>query len=351
MIATVTVVNGLTTFTRARMLPVDGHVVARVGQKVSPETVLAEATVAPHIEVLDARPVFSGIPRERMRDMIERDVGEKVQKDDVIISTGGRINRVLRATAAGVIRSISTTQVLIQVRKKPFRLRAAYNGTITEVLPNRGVMMQMQGTLVQGVWGNGHHATGKLISATFDARAALEPDDLRGESVDAIVLAGRCRDAETLSRAQVMPVRALILGSMSSHLIPLAKKMPFPILVINGFSPSGMDSSSYRLLSSNKGRTVSVIAFPWDRDSGVRPELFIPLETGNLRSVQGLIEFREGQTVRVNTLPYMPQVGTIAQIHPRPVLLPNGLTARGADVALKNGQQILVPLNNLDVLE
>jgi hypothetical protein len=67
--------------------------------------------------------------------------------------------------------------------------------------------------------------------------------------------------------------------------------------------------------------------------------------------VQEMIEFRSGQTVRVNTLPYMPQVGSIVNIHPEPVMLPNGLIAQSADVALKNGQQILVPLNNLDVLE
>jgi hypothetical protein len=67
MIASVTIINGLTTFTRARFLPVDGHVVARVGQKVTPATVLAEATIAPHIEVLDARPVFSGVSRDRMQ--------------------------------------------------------------------------------------------------------------------------------------------------------------------------------------------------------------------------------------------------------------------------------------------
>jgi hypothetical protein len=40
--------------------------------------------------------------------MIQREVGEKVDQDDIIIETGGRINRVLRATAAGVIRSISS---------------------------------------------------------------------------------------------------------------------------------------------------------------------------------------------------------------------------------------------------
>jgi len=131
----------------------------------------------------------------------------------------------------------------------------------------------------------------------------------------------------------------------------LAIKMPFPILVTSGFSPSGMDESSFRLLSSNKGRRISVVAMPWDRDQGIRPEAFIPLESTNLRTIQEMIEYGKGQTVRVNILPYMPQVGKIVNIYPEPVLLPNGLAARAADVALKNGQQILVPLNNLDVLE
>jgi hypothetical protein len=351
MIASVTVINGLVGFQRPRLLPVDGRVVAHIGQQVMPETVLAEAIIAPHVEVLDARVVFSGVNRANMKDMIERNVGEKVEKGDVIIATGGKLNRVLRATTTGIIRSISTSQVLLEAARKPFQLRAGYTGTIQEIIPERGVMLRMQGSLVQGVWGNGHLVTGKLISATIDARKPLQAEDLRGECVDAIVLAGRCRDADTLQRAAMLPVRGLILGTISSHLIPMVRSLKFPVMVVNGFSPSGMDESAYRLLRSNQGRRVSLLAQAWDRELGIRPEVFIPLPAEDIRLIQELIDYREGLTVRINTLPYMAQVGTISFVHPDKVTLPNGLMARAADVTLKNGQSILVPLNNLDVLE
>ena len=122
-------------------------------------------------------------------------------------------------------------------------------------------------------------------------------------------------------------------------------------MVINGFGPTGMDNLSFRMLRSNQGRKISVMALPWDRELGVRPEAHIHLPTSELPLPPPPREFEEGQIVRVNTLPYLPQTGQIEQLEPEPVLLPSGIKARAATVLLKTGQRILVPLLNLDVIE
>jgi len=44
------------------------------------------------------------------------------------------------------------------------------------------------------------------------------------------------------------------------------------------------------------------------------------------------------------------QVGTLDQICINPVILPNGLRAKAAEVRLESGDVITVPLTNLEVL-
>jgi len=352
MIASTTKINGLTTFQRARYLPIDGRVLAHIGQTVEPDTIVAEATLVPHIEVLDLRPVITGINRYDLDSMIERDVGEKIEAGDVIIATGGTLNRVLRATSNGIIRAITPTQVLIEVNKKPHRLRAAYHGKIIEIVPDRGVILQMNGAIVQGVWGNGHFAAGKLIAAGDLPNQVLEPKHLKADWADTIVVAGRCKSMDTLHRAKRLPLRGLIVGSFSSHLIPAVKTLKFPVIAINGFGPIGMDEISFRMLHSNQGRTIALNGQPWDRELGFRPETFIHIELEeHIPVMNTLVEYEVGQIVRVNTLPYLPQTGIIEKIRPEPALLPSGIKAMAADVKLKSGQHILVPLNNLDVIE
>jgi hypothetical protein len=333
------------------MLPIDGRVRVHTGQTVNPEVVIAEAALSPHVEVLDLRPIITGLTRREMQSMIEHEVGETVEAGDVIISTGGTLNRVLRATASGVIREITPTQVLLEVNRRPFQMRAAYHGDVVEIIPDRGVILQMRGVLVQGVWGNGQHASGKLVAVADRENQLLENDQLKADCVDAIVLAGRCNDIEVLRRVKNLPVRGLILGSLSSHLIPTVQQMEFPVLLINGFGPVGMDSQSFRLLRSNQGRKISAVALPWNRELGIRPEAHIHLPAEEIPAPPPPREYQEGQQVRVNTLPYLPQIGQIERIPPEPVLLPSGIKAMAADVLLKSGQRIVVPLLNLDVIE
>lgn len=351
MIASQTTINGLTGFQRARLLPIDGAVRVLIGQSVNPETVIAEASLAPQVEVLDLRPVVGGISRRELQPMIEREVGERVETGDVIISTGGTLNRVLRATANGIVRAITSEQVILEVFRRPYQLRAAYQGDVVEIIPNRGVILQMRGGLVQGVWGNGQHADGKLAAAAENPAQLLDVAHLRAECVDAIVLAGRVNNLDVLKRAENLPVRGMIVGSISSQLIAAAQQLKFPLMVLNGFGPVGMDAVSYRLLRSNQGRRVALAAFEWNREQGVRPEVFIPLPLDSTPASPPLREFAQGQTVRVNTLPYLGQVGQIARIYAEPVPMPSGVKATAADVLLKTGQRLMVPLLNLDVIE
>jgi hypothetical protein len=146
-------------------------------------------------------------------------------------------------------------------------------------------------------------------------------------------------------------VRGLILTSMSPALLPLASQAPYPVMLIDGFGRRPMNSSAYKLLSTNIRRTITLNAVAYNRLNGDRPDIFISLPvTQEPPEPRDLETFLPGQTVRVISLVRPARIGTLTRLSPNQVSLPNGLRVKTAEVQLESGDQILVPLTNLEVL-
>jgi hypothetical protein len=166
-----------------------------------------------------------------------------------------------------------------------------------------------------------------------------------------IILAGLLKDVETLRTAAELPVRGLILSSISPGLLHVAQQMRFPILAIDGFGQNPMNSAAYKLLSSNAKRDVTINAEAFNRYTGARPEVIIPLPVSQEPPTPVDVETLEvGQTVRLRRAPHAGAIGTLSKLRPGSSALPSGLRVPAADVKLENGEQILVPLVNLEIV-
>jgi hypothetical protein len=112
-----------------------------------------------------------------------------------------------------------------------------------------------------------------------------------------------------------------------------------------------MNPAAYKLLSTNDKREVSLNAEGLDRFVGKRPEVIIPLPaSGNTSLPRDVVEFLPGQTVLVTRAPYAGQIGTLSNILLGLSVLPSGIKAQAAEIRLENGDNVVVPLTNLEVL-
>ena len=112
-----------------------------------------------------------------------------------------------------------------------------------------------------------------------------------------------------------------------------------------------MNSAAYKLLTTSDKREATVNAEHFDRYSGNRPEVIIPLPVSTEpQEPNGYEAFAVGQTVRMRRPPHAGAIGSISNVHTGLSLLPSGLRARSADVRLENGETVLVPLVNLEVV-
>lgn len=350
MLAPVYHVLPLTAIERERVLPVNGNVIAKLNQKVNPTDVLAEASWSREHILLDVAHIL-GIPPAQADRLIRVKVGDEVSQGTEVAVGSGIIPRSIQAPREGRVVAAGGGQVLMETGNTSLELRAGMPGTVVQIIPNRGAIIRSVGALIQGMWGNGRIDTGLMLSlsdTTTDVITASRLDvSLRGS----ILLGGFVHDADTLRFAAELPLRGLILASISPGLLPVAMQMPFPIITTEGFGQTPMNSAANKLLSSNVKREVTVNAEAFDRYSGKRPEIIIPLPVSQEPPLPRDVDtLAPGQTVRLRREPNAGAIGTLVSLRNGLSSLPSGLRAPVALVRLENGEQTLVPLANLEIV-
>ncbi|HEY2981718.1 MAG TPA: hypothetical protein VGJ22_11090 [Anaerolineales bacterium] len=350
MLAPVLHILALTNIVRERALPVPGKVSARLQQKVSATDVVAEASWAREHALIDVARILHLSPSAADK-LIKCKVGDKLAAGTVVAVGRGLIPRSVRAPKEGRVVAAGGGEVLLEVGESTVHLRAGIPGTVVQILPERGVVIQTAGALIQGVWGNGRIDTGLMVNLAEKADGVLAAGRLDPSLRGSVILGGQVKDAETLEAAAELPVRGLILSSLYPSLLAVAREMRYPIVVTDGFGSLPMNSAAWKLLSTNAKREVTLNAEPYDRYSGARPEIIIALPVSQEPAAPNEVEvFAPGQTVRLRRPPSLGAIGTLVYLNPGSTLLTSGLRAPTAVVKIETGESVIVPLVNLEVV-
>jgi len=331
-------------------LPTTGVVNVRLNQKVNPTDIIGETNWAREHVVIDVARMLKLTPARAER-LVRCKVGDRLAAGTVVANGSGLFARSIRTPREGTVVAVGGGQVLMEVGETKVELRAGIPGTVIEVIPNRGAVIQTAGSLVQGVWGNGRVDSGLLYSLMNKADAVLSVSSLDVSLRGSILLAGMVKDVEALESLAELQIRGLIASSIYPSLLPTAREMKYPIIVTEGFGSLPMNSAAYRLLSTNVKRETVVNAEIYNRYSGARPEVIIPLTiSSDPPPSQEFAEFAIGLSVRMRRPPAMGSIGVITAVRPGLTTLPSGLRAAAADVKLENEEVVVVPLVNLEVV-
>lgn len=350
MLAPVHHVTGLTTIIRERLLPVSGNVVVRIQQKVTAGEVVAETRWAREHALLDVARML-GVSPAAADKLIKCQIDDKLAASAEIAVGRGFFPRTVRAPREGRVVAVGGGQVLMEVGEAKMELRAGMPGTVIQVIPNRGVVIQTSGGLVQGVWGNGRVDAGLLINLMEAPDTVLMAGRVDVSLRGSIILGGMIKNVETLQVLAELPARGLIASSITPALISKAREMRFPILVTEGIGALPMNSAAYKLLSTNAKREVALNAEAYDRYTGARPEVVIPLPISSEPPMPNEVEtFAPGLQVKMRRPPAMGMLGTVVAVKPGLTTLPSGLRALAAEVKLENNETVIVPLVNMEVV-
>lgn len=348
MISTVSHILPLAKIRRQRMLPLPGMVLVRAGQSVQATDVVAQAKLQPEHRVLDiARGL--GVSHNNADNYIKRSVGDMVEAGSVIAEKGG-FGRVVRAPSSGRIVAISAGQVLLEINSHPYQLLAGISGKVLQVETDYGAVIESSGSWIQGIWGNDQIAIGKLLVLAEKLDHVLTAEESHPDQGGSIIFAGHCQDPGIFEMGITNQWHGLILGSMASILVPAARKTPYPIIVLDGFGNIPINSVAHKLLAISAQREVVINSMSYSLTTGERPEITIPMNTVSGPIPVDLQRISEGQQVKLLRPPKVGAVGTVHSLLPGLTRFPNGVRAPAVRIDFEDGENIAVPVANIEVL-
>jgi hypothetical protein len=350
MLAPVNHILPLTSVRRERLLPLAGRVTVREGQKVNPVDVVAEAHFGQEHLLIDVARMLELKPAAAQKT-IQVKAGDQLSKGEPVARLAGLIPQLIRTPVDGRVLVVGNGQILLETGDTSMELQAGLPGVVTRLISDRGVEITFSGALIQGVWGNGQVNVGMLLPVLSTPEEELTAGQLDVSQRGSVLLGGYCGDAAALHAAADLPVRGLILGSMSPALIPQAMQARYPIILVDGFAKRPLNSAAYKLLTTNAKRETTLNAVPLDRQTGVHPEILIPLPVNQEPAAPPELEnFAPEQPVRLTRDPHCSEVGQIIRLLPGLSTMPSGLRVQACEVKLESGEQVIVPLANLEVL-
>lgn len=352
-------INPQSKVTVRRLLPVAGELLVQRGQPVEALTPVAKALVPQRYQMIDLARQLA-MPDLDMDEVMLKAEGDTVERNEVIAITKGGglpfLQRKVRAQTAGVITTIGQGWVLLETGRTEVELLAFINGIVSRLVPDRGVIIEASGAMIEAACGFGGETYGSLKRLVDSGAETLSPEAIDDSLKDTIVLAGQSIDAEILQLAEAKQLRGLIVGSIDAGL--LRSESAVKVVATEGFGDIPMSDYTFGLLGTLAGREISMRGhtpnfLPMASRAAEDYTSVIMATSSKASTLAGLPEpggkrtLEVGARVRVTRGRFVGASGHISALPANPQVTEGGVSALGAQVALP-GELAFIPLANLE---
>ena len=361
-----------TTVRKRRVLPVKGKVLVEPGRQVQASTIVAQAELAGPVHPVNVVNWLGVRPSEIRSYMLVRE-GDEVEEGQAIAETRPLLRwfkTVCRSPAVGRIENVSevTGQVMVRGEAQKLNLRAYICGTVVEVMPQEGVVVETQAALVQGIFGLGGECFGRLNVLANSHAAVIGPEALDSSCANCIIVVGSLATASLIGAARQFGALGVVAGGMPAEdlkkilgyevgvAVTGAEPIGITIVLTEGFGSIPMARRTFELLSSLEGLNASACGATQIRAGVRRPEVIVPLEGPMARAVEregaevadGL---QVGDKVRIIREPYFGVIGQVAELVAGPVKIETEATVRVLGVRTERGDVVQVPRANVEIIK
>lgn len=364
-------VTAYTVLRRERKLPLAGTVLAKVGDAVKAETIVARTELPGNVQTVNAANLLGVLP-EDVTECLTKPVGAPVRKGEAFAESKSFFG-LFRSKAAspvdGTLESVSsvTGQALLREAPIPVEVDAYVDGTIVEVHPNQGVTVESRGTFIQGIFGVGGETSGLLHVAVAGAADTLTDAMITEAQRGMVVVGGKHVTTKTLLHAVRMGVKAIVIGGFDDQdlreflgydlgvAITGSEEKGITLVVTEGFGEIPMAKRTFDLLKACEGRKVSVSGATQIRAGVLRPEIIAPRleETGRADAAHDgePVGLEVGAQIRVIRQPYFGRLGKVTGLPPELVALETEAKVRVLEVDFGNGSRTMLPRANVEMIE
>lgn len=358
---------------KERRLPLNGEVLVKAGDKVKAEDIVARTELPGNVQTINVANKLSILPEDIERHMLAK-LGEWVEEGRFIAESKsffGLFKSHCKMPVPGTIESVSdiTGQVIVREKAIPVEVNAYVDGEVVEVYENEGVLVRTDATYVQGIFGIGGEAIGRLEIVGERADQVLEPSIIKPDHQGKILVGGSLVTIAALRRAAEVGVKGVIVGGIGDAdlrtilgydlgvAITGSEQIGLSVVVTEGFGEMTMAERTFALLASRSGMKASLSGATQIRAGVIRPEVVIPLEQDALRAEDkrstgkpssGLVV---GSPVRIIREPYFGQIGEVTELPPELQKLETEAMVRVLVVALDDRSTAVIPRANVELIE
>ena len=365
-------VSSQTLILRTRRLPLKGEVLVEQGQAVTPDTVVARAALPGLMQSVKVAAQL-GIDPEDLPGALLVKEGDQVEKGQVLAQTKsffGMFKSEAKSSVSGRVETVSAVSGNVGIRQPstPIDKTAYLAGTVAEVLPGEGVVVQARGALAQGIFGIGGERVGEIHVVSASPDADVTEADITAGLAGKILIGGANVSGAALRKAADLGVKGIVVGGIVDvdliaylgYDIGVAitghENIPITLVITEGFGTIAMARRTYDLLASLQGRSASINGATQIRAGVIRPEVIVPLAPTSSSAADTPEDAAEGSLIvgspiRIIREPYFGVLATVSALPPQLTLVDSGASVRVLTARLADGHTVTVPRANVEIIE
>jgi len=358
------------TVRKTRRLPILGEVLVEQGQKVTPEVIVARTKIPGNPNTVNVANAL-GLEPEDIEHFMVKKLGDQVHKDEVLAlykAFFGLFKHYARSPVEGVVEHISpvTGQVTLREPPIPVQIDAYLTGTVSEVLPREGVIIETAGAFIQGIFGVGGETQGEVKVVVNKADDVLDADLITNADKGKVLVGGSLITAAALRKANEIGVSGLVAGGIiDKDLVEFLgydigvaitghEDINSTVIITEGFGQMKMADKTFSLLKDLAGWNASINGATQIRAGVMRPEIIVPefkpkhaaVAQGSL--AEGMVP---GTPIRVIREPYFGLLGEVVDLPPELQIIETGAHVRILRAKLADGRTVTIPRANVEIIE
>lgn len=356
---------------KERLLPLDGDVLVKEGDKVEARQVIAQTHLPGNVVTANIANKL-GISPEDVPTAMKVAIGDDVTAGQMIASLKsffGLLTSKAEAPVTGKIESISavTGQVIIREAPIPVQVTAYVDGIVSKVYPKKGIQVETTATFVQGIFGIGRETHGELILRGENPETVLEASMIQEADKGKILLGGSLVTAEALKKAMDVGVAGIVVGGFNDRdlrdflgydlgVAITGNEDGITLVVTEGFGKMRMAQATFDLLKSRCGLNASINGATQIRAGVIRPEIIITLiGVTTQRDIDKEKESSPGLSVgsRIRAIrePYFGKLGEVVGLPPELRKLETEAMVRVLEARFDDGAIATIPRANVELIE
>lgn len=359
--------------TKRRILPLKGEVMAKVGDKVNPDDVVARTFLPGDVEPINVSNQM-GLPPEDIAACMLKKEGDAVEKGELIARSKPLFGlkwfaSESKSTLTGTVESISsiTGQVLLRGKPIPVEVTAYITGEVVEVFDQEGVAVSAWSSFIQGIFGIGGETYGTIKTVVENNQTRLDEDHIDESCKDCIIIGGSRVTAEAIKKAIKVGAKGVITGGFDDKdlreflgydigvAITGSEDLGVTLVVTEGFGDINMAQKTFELLKSNNGKMACINGATQIRAGVIRPEAVIPTDLDvHIKDDDDNYEqlgLHVGSPVRVIRHPHFGKLGEVIDLPSELTVLESESKARVLEVQFEDGAKAIVPRANVEIIE